>query len=211
MARKGCIGGLLSLPMMILGGPKALSGPVLPPLSAKKVHAEDTDAWHRARQAARRSLDVLNGPASENLGSGVVVEVSASVIALVERVDELALQLAEARKTARDNDPDAIARDKAALELDQLGDSSAGVLRARDAMSAMSERLEHALEVVRQVGVLHGELVAASRRLEAIGAKTGRLAAEGGGALVEELVEQTAAAERALVAWQATRAELRRL
>lgn len=217
-ALSGCLS-LPLLPLRVLGlvgpAPRQITAVALQNVRWDRLDEEDRPAIRRARASAEGCLASLSvgrrelGTASDDVG--------AEVVKLFGRICAVAEELARARKFVRENDGDAIARQRADTEVKSLGAKMAERTANDATLQALEERAKHAATVAGEVGVMNARLMAAVASLETLNTRLSRsaLSTEERSARVEgvldELQAQHADAERALQAYAATAREISRL
>jgi DNA repair exonuclease SbcCD ATPase subunit len=222
MSSPGC---LLLLPFAVvsraLGGGsarKALGkGAALPPIAWERVHTDDRPVIARARAAAEGCFQALE-QSRKDLGPEVVGAAQVEIAKLLERVIDVAAELSRARAFVKQNDPEALGRERANLELEALSAKSAHEKQAiEQSLEALAERGQHARTVQGEIGVLQARLLAAVAAMEALRTRMQRAALTSEEASIRaqtalaELKSQQQEAERALQAYAATAREMARL
>lgn len=215
--------GCLSIPLLpfyavgaLVGGVAQITqGPAMPAIAWERIDQEDRPAIQRARASAEGCLGALQrskrelGPAAD--------AVATEMITLFRKVCAVAEELSRARRFVKENNPDAIVRERADVEVRQIGAAMAEKTALDAALKAMEERGKHARTVDGEIGVLNARLMAAVATLETLNARLTRasLSAEERTARVEgvldDLKAQQAEAERALQAYAATAREIAKL
>ncbi len=141
-------------------------------------------------------MDELRGVA----GSAVVVEVAAQVVGVVSSLDAVARRLGEARAFIQRHRPDALARERADLELSMIGASPAAIREHRRSLESLEARARLAGELGHRIETLTARLASGGHELEALHARIG--ASLGDDLLMHELRAYQASARAALDAFE---------
>jgi hypothetical protein len=209
-SRPGCLGALFGL---TAGGQPRLTGPSLPALVGTRYAVEDRTAVAAAHRTGERCIALLSADDAP-LPGPVSAEVTAEVVALVERVHALADTLTRGRKWLRDNDPDRLARQRAGHEIELLGAELEARPALQQTIDAVDARIAHSGEVRLRVGHMAEALARCAGQLEATEARIQRVLLgpgdeRGPAEVVRAVRDQAAAVDRAMAAYSATVDELR--
>ena len=196
--RSGCL-----LALLPWASPPKRLGFALPRMTPSEVHPADCPALAKAQQAAEAAEAAFAGAEVADIAVADLADKLGSLLGVVHR---LARELKDARAFLVANDPDKLARERTDLEMRRLGASAAEILALRTATEALATRSRIADQVRADVATLEARLIAAGHDLEAFRARV--VARSAGDQLVQELADQTRAAEDVLEAWERTRTEM---
>lgn len=216
--------GCLMLPLLPLRAIGVLGGsakqlplrPALQTVAWERLDSEDRPAIQRARATCEACLAGL-AQTRGDLGAPVADQVAAEVIGLFSRLVSVGEELARARRFVRENDPEAIARQRADIEVKLVGASLVEKTALDATLASMRERGRHASTVNGEVGVLQARLLSTVASLETLSVRLQRasLSVDERSARVSsvlaELARQQHDAERALEAYAATAREIAQL
>lgn len=201
---------------VVTGGAKRITaGPTLENVRWDRLHDEDKPAIRRARASAEACLHWLSA-GRRDLGAASD-DVAKEIVKLFSRVCAVAEELARARRFVADNEPDMLARQRAEVEVKDLGASHADRAANDVTLKAMADRSKHAVAVKGDIGVMNARLIAAVVSLETLNTRLSRAALSTEErstrvhGVLDDLKAQHDEADRALQAYAATAREIAKL
>jgi hypothetical protein len=215
--RPGC---LLLFPLVaiasVVGGKRQIAGPTLPVVPWARIDPADRPAVQKARAAAEAAVAAL-GASRKDLAPAVIGDVSTQVGRLLGRVIAVAEEIARARAFVRQNDPAALGKERAEIEVRAVGVGLNEKRALDETLASLADRARHAATVSGEIGVLQARLLAAVASMESLTARLQRAAltadeaTERAQQALADLKAQEHDAERALAAYAATAREIARL